>query len=144
MSCSKVIQAILGLSTIVALTGCTGSNGEPLGAASGPPDLVPIPTIISFDPFSHTFCHRDSDGNLLVTVRDQGGPGAGPTITRVAFGDFGFQEHNLLVPVSGVTFSQPILGTSGSDISFTITVDAAGQVDEAHEDDNIVTGLGLG
>ena len=155
MSCSKVMQAILGLSIIVALTGCAGygagngtgyGNGEPLGAASGPPDLVPIPEIASFDPVIARFCQLDSESNLVVIVRNQGGSLAGPSITRVSFGDT-FFDHNIpsLAPQSpGVEFSQSLLFGQSSDSIFTIEVDFGKDVDEANEDNNIGHGLCLG
>ena len=128
----------------VSLTGC-GTPGEPFG----PPDLVPVPKIFSFNPLSVSFCHRDADGNLIVTVRNQGGAEASASVTRVDFGASG--SFDLNVGVLGATdvviLTQSIpAGCFDADCEFTITVDADTQVDETtpNEGNNTVTDKCIG
>ena len=106
----------------VTLTGCA-TPGEPFG----PPDLVPVPKIFSFNPLSVSFCHRDADGNLIVTVRNQGGSEASASVTRVDFGTLGSFDFNVgaLGATEVVNLTQSIsAGCFNPDCGFTITVDA--------------------
>ena len=128
----------------VTLSGCA-NQGEPFG----PPDLVPVPKIFSFNPLSVSFCHRDADGDLIVTVRNQGGAAASASVTRVDFGASGSFDLNVgaLNASEVVNLTQSIpAGCFNADCGFTITVDANNQVDETapNEGNNTVTGTCIG
>jgi hypothetical protein len=122
------------------LTGCA-----PAGEPFGPPDLVPVPKIFSFNPLSVNFCHLDADGNLIVTVRNQGGAEAPASVTRVDFGASG--SFDLSVGALGATevvnLTQSIpAGCFNADCGFTSTVDATNQVDETTPNEGNNTGTG--
>lgn len=107
---------------------------------AGLPDLVPAPGE------NGDFCRRQ-DQNLIVTVRNQGSAGAGPSVTRVDFGPFGSvslptpplaagASIDLFFPIPGGCFDP--------DCEFRITVDANQQVAESDEGNNTANGVCLG
>lgn len=123
-SCIVLIAAAL------TLAACDGGSGT---AATGNPDLLPIPQITSYSPLSYSFCTRDEAG-LHVTVRNQGGSPAGPSVTRVDFGNAGGPfdiATAALDPTDSVVLVQPIPAACfNPDCSFTISVNHTGTVDE--------------
>jgi hypothetical protein len=122
------------------LTGCA-----PAGEPFGPPDLVPVPKIFSFNPIIVNFCHLDADGNLIVTVRNQGGAMAPASVTRVDFGSLGPVDLNVgelaATDVVNLTASIPD-ACFQADCGFTITVDFTNQVDETTPNEGNNTGTG--
>jgi len=109
----------------------------------GLPDLIPVP-----DPQPGIgFCRRDDQGRLIVTVRNQGASGAGPSTTTVDFGAFG--TVSLATPALGPGDSVDLLfpippGCFNPDCHFRITVDANHQVVESDEGNNFASGTCLG
>jgi CARDB len=113
----------------------------------GLPDLVPVPVFAGF-------CNRDSQGRLIVTVKNQGTAYAEAFIVEVQF-DLG----NGLPPVSRFVSSNggllpgesrdlsPIespAGCSNSDCNFTIIVDSGHAVPESNEGNNTAAGNCVG
>lgn len=127
MRTRSLIALTLAGSTLAA---CDRGSGT---AATGSPDLLPIPKITSYNPLSYSFCTRDEEG-LHVTVRNQGGSAAGPSVTRVDFGDAGgpFDIATVaLNPTESIVLLQPIPASCfDPDCSFTISVDHTDTVDE--------------
>nr|HMT21887.1 CARDB domain-containing protein [Promineifilum sp.] len=106
----------------------------------GLPDLIPVPDGNGF------FCRR-RDGNLIVTVKNQGSFGAGPSVTVVDFGAFGAvsMPTPALGPGASVDLAFPIpLGCFDPDCDFRITVDANNNVVESDEGNNSASGTCLG
>lgn len=106
----------------------------------GLPDLIPVPDENGF------FCRR-RDGNLIVTVRNQGTFGAGPSVTTVDFGAFGAvsMPTPALAAGASVDLAFPIpLGCFDPDCDFRITVDANNNVVESNEGNNTASGTCLG
>jgi hypothetical protein len=105
-----------------------------------PPDLVPVP-----DP-ELGFCRR-KDGNLLVTVRNQGAGPAGPSMTQVDFlrhGTFSLPT-GALGPGTSTDILFPIpVGCFDPDCEFRITVDVLDAVAESNEGNNQASGVCLG
>jgi hypothetical protein len=109
----------------------------PRRSNGGLPDLVPVS-----DPEGN-YCRRDEQGNLVVTVHNQGSGDAGASTTTVAF-------------ARGGTFSQPTPAiTAGSsvdlafsipptcfdpDCEFRIIVDSNNDVAESNEGNNFAVG----
>lgn len=105
-----------------------------------PPDLVPVP--------DHTgsFC-RLRDGQLLVTVKNQGAGPAGPSTTKVEF--FGHGTVSMptmaLAPNASTDLQFEIPpGCFSPDCAFRITVDANDEVTETNEGNNTANGFCLG
>jgi len=110
---------------------------EPRRQQVGQPDLVPVP-----DP-TGSFCRRDNEGNLIVTVKNQGTAGAGPSVTEVDF--LGFGKVSIptlpLLPGASVDLLFPIpFGCFNPDCEFRITVDVKNQVIESNEANNTASG----
>lgn len=106
----------------------------------GLPDLVPVPDE------NGSYCIRD-EGTLLVTVRNQGATDAGPSETRVNFGSHGIAVRNTpgLPAGNDVTLEFPIpRGCFDSDCEFTIVVDAADDVVESNESNNVASDVCIG
>jgi hypothetical protein len=106
----------------------------------GLPDLVPVPDA------QGSFCKRE-DGNLIVTVRNQGSTGAGPSTTRVDFGAHGALDlpTPALPAGTSVDLKFPILpGCFDPDCEFRIIVDVNNVVAESDEGNNLVNGVCLG
>lgn len=107
---------------------------------AGQPDLIPVPDA------NGSFC-RIRDGQLIVTVRNQGTGPAGPSTTEVDFGSHG--KVNAPTPALGpgasIDVSVPIpAGCFSPDCHFRITVDALNQVIESNEGNNTASGFCLG
>ncbi len=105
------------------------------------PDLVPVPDE------KGSFCKKDKQGNLIVTVRNQGSGSAGPSTTEVDFNKFG----KVAVPTPGLApgASVDLLvtmppGCYNPDCEFEIVVDANNQVVESNKANNMATGICLG
>jgi len=120
-------------------------------AACLPPDLVPVPQAGSTPP---NFCQTDGNGNLLVTVMNQGRTDAPASTARVTFS----------TPAGPVSFDVPTPALAGNGgfapltpipipaecflpanpfpnaCNFTIAVDVAGVVAENDETNNVVLG----
>lgn len=110
-----------------------------LASATARPDLLPIPT-------NQFFCRR-ADGNLVVTVKNQGEGAAAMSSTRVQFGDFGSQAMgtSALAPGASVELFFPIpFGCYNPDCNFTITVDETNVVPEVNEGNNSAADFCLG
>ena len=108
---------------------------------TGLPDLVPVP-----DP-TGSFCRRDNQGNLIVTVKNQGTAGAGPSVTEVDFSGFGNVSNPTpqLLPGASVDLLFPIpSGCFDPDCDFRIIVDANHQVVESNEANNTASGTCIG
>ncbi len=106
----------------------------------GLPDLVPEPDE------NGSFCRR-KDGNLIVTVRNQGAFGAGPSVTTVDFDAFGVVSlpTPALAAGASVDLAFPIpFGCFDPDCDFRITVDATNIVAESNEGNNTAFGTCLG
>lgn len=107
----------------------------------GLPDLVPLPDENGF------FCRLDDKGNLLVTVHNQGTDTAGPSTTRVDFGNYGSVDLPTppLNPGASVTLRVPIpSGCYDPDCQFRIAVDVNNVVAESNEGNNFASGTCLG
>jgi hypothetical protein len=103
-------------------------------------DLVPVPDA------NGSFCRRE-EGNLIVTVRNQGSAGAGPSVTRVDFGVHGLVDMPTppLAAGASVDLKFPIpRGCFDPDCEFRITVDVGGAVVESNEGNNFASGMCLG
>lgn len=106
----------------------------------GLPDLVPVPDE------NGSFCRR-RDGDLIVTVKNQGSFGAGPSMTTVDFGSFGAitMPTPALAAGASVDLAFPIpLGCFSPDCFFRITVDSTNVVVESDEGNNTASGFCLG
>lgn len=109
------------------------------------PDLVPVET-------QPLYCLLDSQGNLIVTVRNQGAAVAPPTITRIIFLDAVDPESSIvdrftqsLGPGEQVDLDPvQIPPVSTTDVNFTITVDFNNVADELNEENNTVSGRCIG
>jgi CARDB len=121
----------------------------PRSLISGMPDLVPVNPQPNAGKFG--FCRRDpSGGNLLVRVKNQGVAPAAASHTTVNFAVGG--------TVSPVSVNTPMIVAGASvdvsaaippgcfrpDCSFQIVVDAADEVAESDEGNNVADGLCLG
>jgi CARDB len=107
----------------------------------GLPDLIPVPDE------NGSFCRLDEKGNLIVTVRNQGTAGAGPSVTRVDFGSLGSFTAPTppLSPGAAVDVTVPVPGGCFSpDCGFQIVVDANNDVIESDEGNNIAHGICIG
>lgn len=104
------------------------------------PDLIPAPDA------NGSFCRRHGS-TFMVTVKNQGTGGAGPSVTEVdfiAFGKFSMPTPPL-GPGASVDLAFPIQpGCFDPDCEFQITVDANKQVTESNEGNNIARGSCLG
>lgn len=110
-------------------------------AQAGLPDLIPFP-----DPKTG-FCNRDHQGNLIVTVKNQGSADAGASTTTVVFGRGGtFSQPTPPIPAGGsVKLLFPIPAACfDPDCSFRIIVDSGNQVTESNEGNNTASGTCLG
>jgi subtilase family serine protease len=106
----------------------------------GLPDLVPVPDE------SGSFCKR-KDNSLIVTVRNQGTFGAGPSVTVVDFGAFGAFAIPTPPLAAGASVDLSVTIPSGCfdpDCDFRITVDANNNVVESNEGNNFASGSCLG
>ncbi len=129
----RIAGLMLVLSLAIVAAGCGGG-----GTANGTADLVPIPHILSINPPNLSFC-KTIEGQLLVTVRNQGDGTAPASMTRVDFMSFGHTDQPTgPIAANGVAsleFEFPD-GCFNSDCEFTITVDHDDQVSEEIEQAN--------
>ena len=106
----------------------------------GLPDLVPVPDEAG------SFCKR-KDHTLIVTVKNQGTSGAGPSVTEVDFLAHGkiALPTPPLAPGASVDLAFPIPpGCFDPDCEFRITVDVTNAVGESDEGNNFASGVCLG
>lgn len=106
----------------------------------GLPDLMPVPDA------QGSFCRR-ADGNLIVTVTNQGSTGAGPSTTRVDFGAHGAIDlpTPALAAGASVDLKFPIPPACfDPDCEFRIVVDVNNVVAESDENNNFASGVCLG
>jgi hypothetical protein len=141
----KIISSFAGAAVAVLLAACAGGAG---GGVTGPPDLVPIPQITSFDPPTFNFCTTEDNEKLLVTVRNQGDGDAAASTTTVEFSSGpSVSKPTGAIPGSGgvanLTFDIP-LGCFNADCGFTITVDSGNVVSESSETNNSADGDCIG
>jgi hypothetical protein len=105
-------------------------------------DLIPVPDSTGF------FCIRDTSGNLIVTVQNQGAVPAGPFRTTVDFGSFGnvsLSTSSALAPDESVDLFFLIPPDCfDPDCSFNITVDDLNEAPETDETNNTVGDTCLG
>lgn len=102
----------------------------------GKPDLIPIPT-----------CQTDSQGRLIVRVKNQGTVSAAASVTKVEFFPGGVFNLNFPSIAVGATAEVPlpIPGLCwNADCDYHITVDLFNQIDEANEGNNSAPGACLG
>jgi hypothetical protein len=107
----------------------------------GLPDLIPVPDA------QGSFCRRAPDGSLIVTVKNQGAVGSGPSLTRVDFASHGAVDKPTpaLGPGGSVDLAFPIPpGCFDPDCEFRIIVDASSQVVESDEGNNFASGVCIG
>jgi CARDB len=135
---------------IVAVYTAAGEDGQvetlhvervrPRRAQAGLPDLIPLP-----DPQTG-FCKRDDQGNLIVTVKNQGSADGAASTTTVTFAPGGtFSQPTPPIPAGGsvdLTFPIPA-ACFDPDCDFRIIVDSANQVTESDESNNIASGTCL-
>ena len=110
------------------------------------PDLVPVNPNPQQGPLG--FCRRDDQGNLIVTVKNQGTADAPASITMVIFSPGGsFPLPTPAIP-AGFSVDLPPLSIPGHcfdpDCDFTIIVDANNQVTESDKGNNTASGTCLG
>lgn len=111
---------------------------------AGLPDLVPVP-----DPRPGVgFCKRDTQGRLVVTVKNQGNADAPASTTTVDYSPGGsFQLPTPAIPAGG-SVDLPPLNIPGvcfdPDCDFRITVDSANQATESNEGNNSAAGRCIG
>jgi hypothetical protein len=102
------------------------------------PDLIPRQT-------ERTYCQRDAQGRLVVTIRNQGEAGAPASTTRIAFdGGAAFDRATpaLAVGMEASLEPVPMPGGEGT-VVFTIAADSPGAVREMNEPNNIAIGTCL-
>lgn len=107
----------------------------------GLPDLIPLPGA------NGDFCQRDENGNLLVTVHNQGSAAAGPSTTRVDFGAHGVVDLPTPLLTMGASHTHTVAippGCFDPDCGFRITVDVHNVVAESDEGNNFASGTCLG
>jgi hypothetical protein len=110
------------------------------------PDLVPERRTDSEG--AQGFCRRDNQGNLVVRVRNQGnGDVVDPSTAIVVFTPGG-PRSSPTAPMPAGSFTDVIFqipsGCFNPDCSFTITVDANGNIDESMERNNTADGICIG
>jgi hypothetical protein len=110
-------------------------------AQAGLPDLIPLADAKT------GFCKGDDQGNLIVTVKNQGSADAGASTTTVVFARGGtFSQPTPPIPAGGtVNLFFPIPAACfDPDCSFRIIVDSGNQVTESNEGNNTASGTCLG
>jgi hypothetical protein len=93
-----------------------------------------------------SFCKRE-DGTLIVTVRNQGSTGAGPSTTRVDFEAHGAIDlpTPALAAGAAVDLKFPIPpGCFDPDCEFRIIVDVTNVMVESDEGNNVASGVCIG
>lgn len=145
-----VIQCDVELDVVAVYT-AAGEDGQvetlhtervsPRRLEVGLPDLIPVPDETG------SFCRRTEDGNLVVTVRNQGSAAAGPSMTQVDFINFGAMQQPTPALAAGasVDLKFPIpRGCFNPDCEFRIIVDVNNQVVESDEGNNFASGICIG
>jgi hypothetical protein len=99
------------------------------------PDLLPRQT-------ERTYCRRDVEGRLVVTIANQGEAAAPTSTTRIAFeGGEAFERSTPALAVGAEASLDPVPMPRGEGTAvFTITADAMGAVREMNELNNTVIG----
>ena len=143
MRFSIVVPIIFSITVVVTLSGCAGGDD-----ASGQADLIPVPQIFSFDPPNFSFCKLDSEGKLVVTVRNQGDAQAPTSKVLVTFSPGGPSPKQDTGPISAsdsvdLAFDIPA-GCFTADCAFTISVNDDNQVDESEDGNNTASGTCIG
>ncbi len=102
------------------------------------PDLLPRRT-------ERTYCQRDTEGRLIVTIRNQGEANAPASTTRIAFdGGAAFERSTPPLAVGAEASLEPVpLPRGEGTVIFTITADATGAIREMNEPNNTVIGTCL-
>jgi hypothetical protein len=146
-----VIQSSLELDVVAVYTAAGGSGRVETmdvervearrvgGNGGGQPDLVPVPDS------QGNFC-RIQSSMLLVTVRNQGSGGAGPSTTRVDFSSSAVSQPTPALAAGAAVdllFAIPA-GCFQPDCHFRITVDSAAVVTESNEGNNTASGTCIG
>jgi hypothetical protein len=133
-SVTNAVPSIVAGRYVVTLPAASVQQYYRLGRSSLIPDLVPVP-----DPV-FGFSVKDGQGNLLITVKNQGTGDAGPSITRVHFGNVsGYVDvATPAIPAGQYTIlAVPIPGTCYQpDCGFYFDLDADNQVDEWDDTNN--------
>jgi hypothetical protein len=107
-------------------------------------DLVPLPTPASTGP--QGFCRRNDQGQLLVTIYNQGGGAAVATKTRVVFANGSVADVDTPAVAAGSS-AEAIVNIPGAcfnasnNCSFTLGADATGVVPESNETNNNAAGI---
>lgn len=110
------------------------------------PDLVPERRTDSEG--AQGFCRRNDQGNLVVRVRNQGNEDVvDPSTTIVVFSPGG-PRSSPTAPMPAGSFTDVIFqipsGCFNHDCSFTVTVDANGEINESIEHNNTADGICIG
>jgi hypothetical protein len=129
----------LGALAILVIAGCAPK-----------PDLEAVKFLdLETDPVA--YCNLDDDGSLLVTVTNQGAAMAPETTTRVTFttgtGDVVAEMRTPQLEINSsneVDMGAVPANCYQADCFFTITVDAANEIDELDEENNSARGYCLG
>lgn len=141
-----VIQSDVELDVVAVYT-AAGNEGSietihtervsPRRLEVGLPDLIPVPDA------NGSFCKTEDNRTLIVTVRNQGMAGAGPSTTRVDFAAHGVVDlpTPALAPGASVDLPFPIPpGCFDPDCEFRIIVDVSNNVMESDEGNNFASG----
>jgi hypothetical protein len=111
---------------------------------AGRADLLPVPD----GPGPLGFCRRDSQGNLLVRIRNQGDADAPASTTTVEFGSGGvFSVPTPAISAGTSTDLTPVAMPGACftpDCGFRITADSASVIDETDETNNHAVGQCIG
>jgi len=107
-----------------------------------------IPSNPKPDLGSAGFCYKDSQGRLLIIVKNQGDTDAPASTTTVDFFNFGsFDLTTPPIPAGG-SVTLPALnipvGCYNPDCNFKITVDSKNQINESNESNNQVSSNCIG
>jgi hypothetical protein len=102
------------------------------------PDLLPRQT-------ERSYCQRDAQGRLIVTIRNQGEADAPASTTRIALaGGEAFDRSTPALTVGAEANLEPVpIPRSEGTLVFTITADAMGVIREMNEPNNTAIGTCL-
>jgi hypothetical protein len=134
-----LILLFLGALAVLVIAGCAPK-----------PDLEAVKLLdLETDPVA--YCNLDADGSLLVTVTNQGAAIAPESTTRVTFTtSTGDVVTEMRTPRMDIGDSEQLdmgavpANCYQADCFFTITVDAANEIDELDEENNSARGYCLG
>jgi len=153
--CSCVLMLVLVGCGSASTTARPAATSTPTGTPaptftptpSGLPDLLPVPGPAG------SFCRFDTNGNLTVTIKDQGTAPAGPSTTAVKIagqftsslgsGAFGGTYTGMTPAIAAgqcTDVSVNVLITGGTILSATLTITAnsTGAVMESNTANNVV------